>query len=63
MTVLIANVPHPLDPRPDYVVHARWRYRLARRDRPARTTRWDAPRPRAAALLNTADFLGSGDRG
>ncbi|MFF3404129.1 urea amidolyase associated protein UAAP1 [Streptomyces sp. NPDC002659] len=57
LTVLVANVPHPLDPRPDYVctplqVHAR----------PGAPTRpgdqlWDATPEGRRAFLNTADCL------
>ena len=56
LIVLIANVPHPVDPRPAYTsgplrVHA-WR---SRRPRPADPL-WDATPEAQRAYLNTADY-------
>ena len=58
LIILIANVPHPVDPRPAYIggplrVHA-WRSAAHRRQ----ATRAGTPRPEAhRAYLNTADYL------
>ncbi|WP_392669184.1 urea amidolyase associated protein UAAP1 [Streptomyces sp. LN785] len=57
LTVLIANVPHPLDPRPDYVCSPlevlAWR---ARPTAPGDAA-WDATPEGHRAFLNTLDFL------
>jgi hypothetical protein len=57
VTVLIANVPHPVDPRPEYVSTAlevlAWR---ARPTRPGDAL-WDATPEGRRAFLNTAEFL------
>jgi hypothetical protein len=57
--VLIANAPHPVDPRPAYTsgplrVHA-WRARPTSPGDP----RWDASPETHRAYLNTADYLGA----
>ncbi|MBZ5733460.1 urea carboxylase-associated family protein [Nocardioides sp. TRM66260-LWL] len=56
LLVLLANVPHPLDPRPDYVVgplrvHA-WRSTPTGPSDPA----WSASPERTRAYLNTVDY-------
>ncbi|MEU4875407.1 urea amidolyase associated protein UAAP1 [Streptomyces sp. NPDC021608] len=57
VTVLIANVPHPADPRPGYVCTPlevlAWRAEPTRPGDP----RWDATPEGRRAFLNTADFL------
>ncbi|MFE4959805.1 DUF1989 domain-containing protein, partial [Streptomyces sp. NPDC056653] len=57
LTVLIANVPHPLDPRPDYVCTPlevlAWRARPTASGDPL----WDATPEGRRAFLNTLDFL------
>jgi urea carboxylase-associated protein 2 len=59
LIVLIANVPHPIDPRPEYVsgllrVHA-WRSRPTSPDDPV----WTVSPERTRAYLNTADYAGA----
>ena len=65
--VLIANVPHPLDPRPRLRQHAAGGAGLARRADRARATRCGTPPPRAAAPSSTPPTSsppgGSHDRG
>ena len=62
VTVLIANVPHPADPRPDYVSTPlevlAWRAEPTRPGDPL----WDATPEGRRAFLNTADFLASKGR-
>ncbi|MEU1515805.1 urea amidolyase associated protein UAAP1 [Streptomyces sp. NPDC005811] len=57
LTVLIANVPHPADPRPDYVSTPlevlAWRAAPTRPGDPL----WDATPEGRRAFLNTAEFL------
>ncbi|MFI9763534.1 urea amidolyase associated protein UAAP1 [Streptomyces sp. NPDC051963] len=57
VTVLIANVPHPVDPRDDYVSTPlevlAWRAEPTRADNPL----WDASPEGRRAFLNTAEFL------
>lgn len=57
VTVLIANVPHPADPRPEYVSTPlevlAWRAEATRPGDPL----WDAMPEGRRAFLNTADFL------
>jgi urea carboxylase-associated protein 2 len=59
VTVLIANVPHPADPRPEYVSTAlevlAWRADPTRPGDPL----WDATPEGRRAFLNTAEFLAS----
>ncbi|MFD5872692.1 urea amidolyase associated protein UAAP1 [Streptomyces sp. NPDC060322] len=59
LTVLIANVPHPLDPRPEYVSTPlevlAWRAAPTRPGDPL----WDATPEGRRAYANTADFLAS----
>ncbi|MFG2728038.1 urea amidolyase associated protein UAAP1 [Streptomyces canus] len=59
VTVLIANVPHPADPRPDYVSTPL--EVLAWRAEPTRAGHalWDATPEGRRAFLNTAEFLAS----
>lgn len=56
LTVLIANVPHPLDPRPEYTCGPL--EVLARRGRPTAPgdPLWDATPEGRRAFLNTAEF-------
>lgn len=57
LTVLVANVPHPLDPRPAYTCTSlevlAWRARPTRPGDPL----WDATPEGRRAFLNTYDFL------
>lgn len=57
VTVLIANVPHPADPRPEYVSTPlevlAWRAEPTRPGDPL----WDATPEGRRAFLNTAEFL------
>jgi hypothetical protein len=57
LTVLLANVPHPLDPRPDYICGGlgvlAWRARPTGPDDPW----WSATPEGRRAFLNTADHL------
>ncbi|MFD5521753.1 DUF1989 domain-containing protein, partial [Streptomyces sp. NPDC127066] len=57
VTVLIANVPHPADPRPDYTSTPlevlAWRARATAAGDPL----WDATPEGRRAFLNTAEFL------
>ncbi|WP_406388359.1 urea amidolyase associated protein UAAP1 [Streptomyces sp. NBC_00887] len=57
LTVLVANVPHPLDPRPAYTCTSlevlAWRARPTRPGDPL----WDASPEGRGAFLNTNDFL------
>ncbi|EKX62992.1 urea carboxylase-associated family protein [Streptomyces ipomoeae] len=57
VTVLIANVPHPIDPRPEYVSTAlevlAWRAEPTRPGDPL----WEATPEGRRAFLNTAEFL------
>lgn len=57
VTVLLANVPHPVDPRPEYVSTAlevlAWRAEPTKPDDPL----WDATPEGRRAFLNTAEFL------
>jgi urea carboxylase-associated protein 2 len=59
VTVLIANVPHPVDPRPDYISGPlevlAWRAAPTAPGDPL----WDATPEGNRAFLNTADFLAS----
>jgi uncharacterized protein len=59
VTVLIANVPHPADPRPDYTCTPL--EVLAWRAEPTRAGHalWDATPEGRRAFLNTAEFLAS----
>ncbi|SPF01322.1 urea amidolyase associated protein UAAP1 [Streptomyces sp. MA5143a] len=56
VTVLVANVPHPADPRPEYVSTAlevlAWRARATEPDDPL----WNATPEGRRAFLNTAEF-------
>jgi len=62
VTVLIANVPHPADPRPAYVSTSlevlAWRAEPTRAGDPL----WDATPEGHRAFLNTAEFLASKGR-
>lgn len=57
VTVLVANVPHPADPRPDYVCTPlevlAWRAAATRQGDPL----WEATPEGRRAFLNTAEFL------
>ncbi|MEU2622649.1 urea amidolyase associated protein UAAP1 [Streptomyces sp. NPDC007157] len=57
LTVLIANVPHPADPRPDYVSTALEVLAWRAAPTPPGDPLWDATPEGRRAFLNTAEFL------